>query len=363
MCIAPITLPEGVVAACHECWQCKERAINDWVGRNIAESKSSTACHAVTLTYGRNRANDVDHERATVLTYSDVQKYLKLLRRHGFPVRYFVTGEFGSRKGRAHWHIMLYWQKDVPEHVLDQRFDEQHWPHGWSFWTKPTAYAVRYNCKYIQKDMGDEARQGHLAMSKKPPLGTAYFQVMAEQYVRQGLAPQTLEYTFPDVRRRKKDGSEEVVPFMLKDRPAELFLEHYVAKWREAYPDRGYPRSPLLDEFFDPLLKQRRLIERWFADLPPAGNLSAAQRLQVDAFRVQLARLVEGKAARELRIPNMQSSGGWSAADWKHVDAVLAAARDGTERGGRRSLVRYRLGKRRDADGLEIEEVVYNGAA
>jgi hypothetical protein len=252
MCIAPVNLPDGKQVACHKCWQCREQAVNDWVGRNIAESKTAKACHAVTLTYGRGRAGDADHERASVLTYSDVQKYLKLLRRHGFPVRYFVTGEFGSTKGRAHWHIMLYWQDQAPPHVLDERFMEEHWPHGWSFWTRPTAHAVRYNCKYIQKDMGDAERQGHLAMSKKPPLGTAYFQQLAEQYVRQGLAPQTLEYSFPEVRRRTKSGREEVVRFMLKDRPAELFLGHYVQTWRRTYPGRHLPNSELVEEFLDP---------------------------------------------------------------------------------------------------------------
>jgi len=251
MCIAPNTLSDGTQVACHECWQCREQAINDWVGRNIAESKTSKACHAVTLTYGRNSANDADHERAVILTYSDVQKYLKRLRRGGYPVRYFVTGEFGSKKGRAHWHIMLYWQDKVPPHELDCNFMEAHWPHGWSFWTKPTAHAVRYNCKYIQKDMGEAERQGHLAMSKKPPLGTAYFRRVAEQYVEQGLAPQTLEYRFPEVRRRRKDGTQEVVPFMLKDRPAELYLEHFVRKWREAYPRQHLPNSELVEEFVD----------------------------------------------------------------------------------------------------------------
>lgn len=252
MCIAPIQLPNGVEAACHECWQCRERAIDDWVGRNIAESRTAVGCHAVTLTYGRSRAGDVDHERAVILTYSDVQKYLKLLRRHGFPVRYFVTGEFGSKKGRAHWHIMLYWQDKVPEHVLDKNFMEAHWPHGWSFWTEPSPHAVRYNCKYVQKDIGEAERQGHLAMSKKPPLGADYFQRVAEQYVRQGLAPQDLFYSFPDVRRRKPDGSEEIVRFVLRDRSAELFLEHYVNTWRRVYPGRHIPPSELVEEFLDP---------------------------------------------------------------------------------------------------------------
>lgn len=316
MCNSPNTLADGTRTECHKCWQCYERSINDWVGRNIAESKTSTACHAVTLTYGRNSANDVDHERAAILTYSDVQKYLKLLRRHGYPVRYFVTGEFGSKKGRAHWHIMLYWQEGVPPHVLDRNFMEEHWPHGWSFWTEPTPHAVRYNCKYIQKDMGDDARQGHLAMSKKPPLGTAYFRQIAERHVQQGLAPQTLGYTFPDVRRRKQNGATEIVPFVLKDRPAEMYLQHWVETWNRERFTQDYPKSPLLDEFFDETQRERRKILEWFQELPP--NLTGAHRLQIDKYRERL---------KQLDLPD---TGNLPSVDWsffqaeKRIEGALA---------------------------------------
>src|SRR5690606_17661686 len=114
----------------------------------------------------------------------------------------------GSQKGRAHWHIMLYWQDKVPNHVLDRNFMEDHWPHGWSFWTEPTFQAVRYNCKYILKDNQD-GRQGHMAMSKKPPLGTQYFRELAEEHVRLEVAPQTPEYRFAGVTRLKRDGTRE----------------------------------------------------------------------------------------------------------------------------------------------------------
>ena len=82
MCKAPLVLDDGTEVACRYCSQCVDRKITDWVGRNIAESKSAVKTFAVTLTYGRDRRGDVDHVRAFLLTYSDVQKYLKLLRRH-----------------------------------------------------------------------------------------------------------------------------------------------------------------------------------------------------------------------------------------------------------------------------------------
>lgn len=287
MCTAPNTLANGQATACHKCWQCREQTINDWVGRNIAETKTAVAANVITLTYGRGRAGDVDHERAFVLTYSDIQKYLKLLRRHGFPVRYFAVGEYGSLKGRAHWHIIVYWQGDVPPHKLNQNFLEEHWPHGWSYWSGSDTAAVRYTCKYLYKDVNaDGHRQGHLAMSKKPPLGAKYFKQLAERYVEQGLAPQSLEYSFPEAVRRQ---TGEVIQFVLKDRPAEMFLEHYLARWTEVHPGRGVPKSQLIEEFLDPDAKKRRVIMERFAELPP--DLNAHQRLQVDRDRAALEEL------------------------------------------------------------------------
>lgn len=292
MCIAPITVYLGTkgalraqLVACHECWQCREQAVSDWQGRNIAETITAKKCHAVTLTYGRDEANNVDHVRAALLTYSDVQKFLKLLRRHGFPVRYFVTGEYGGKKGRAHWHIMLYWLKDVPPGiVLDDdyfdfaRYDREtgerarnhkgepasFWEHGYAHFTEPTPHAVRYNCKYIQKDMGDALQQRQPGMSKQPPLGAAYFDVLAGRYASQFMAPQGAgpheewengglriggyEYTFSDVLLP----NGERVKFRLRDTSLELFLAAYVRHWRHLHGDKPMPPSRLVEEFIDP---------------------------------------------------------------------------------------------------------------
>ncbi len=254
MCLNPLKIADVGFVACRECWQCRETRVDDWVGRNIAESRTATASHVVTLTYGRDRTTGgTDHIRAAVLTYSDVQKYLKLLRFNGFPVRYFVVGEYGSMKSRAHWHIILYWQGPVPDHVLRENFMERHWPHGWSYWDKSSPEAVRYACKYLLKDVADEEQQGWGPMvSKKPPLGHEYFRRLADQYVEQGLSPQHLFYSFPDVRRvphgtrakTSRSFKEAAVPvrFRMSDRTAENFLAYFLERWREVYQDEP-PRS------------------------------------------------------------------------------------------------------------------------
>lgn len=265
MCIAPITVyvgkrgeTEAQETACRECWQCRRQAVNDWVGRNIAEQKTAVATHSVTLTYGRDDGNNVDHLRAALLTYSDVQGYLKRLRANGYPAGYFVTGENGSKKGRAHWHIILHWRKAVPKHVIHENFMEAHWPHGWSFWKEAHKNAVFYNCKYLQKDLADPAAQSHLQMSKKPPLGAAYFRQLAERYVEQGLAPQTLEYGFSDVKMRTPTGGHEQVRFMLRGRSAELYLDHFVTEWERRHPGRAIPPSELVSDYLDGVAREER---------------------------------------------------------------------------------------------------------
>lgn len=263
MCTAPHLLPNGFLTGCRECWQCHERKILDWSGRCIAESKTATACHSITLTYGRGQSGKnegkVSHERAHVLTYSDVQNFFKRLRKAGFPCSYFVVGEYGGTKGRSHWHALIFWHGAVPPHKLrTAKYMQAQWRHGFSFWDEVGPGSVRYVCKYVQKDLNDAEAQGHLSMSKKPPIGSRYFAQRAQLYVDQGLAPQDLFYTFPEAR--DKEGKK--LKFMLGGRSAELFLEEYIMRWR-GYPPRGfagppscprgwhYPESELVTEFED----------------------------------------------------------------------------------------------------------------
>lgn len=272
MCTAPNKLNDGTLIGCRECWQCKERKVLDWMGRCIAESKTSTACHSITLTYGRGRSGKnlgkVSHERAHVLTYSDVQNYFKRLRKNGYPCRYFVAGEYGSERGRAHWHVLIFWLGEVPPHKLRENFMHDEWHHGHTFWDAVHAESVRYVCKYIQKDLADLEKQGHLAMSKKPPLGSAYFADRAQRLVDAVLSPQDLFYGFAEAR--DKEGKK--LKFMLGGRSAELFLSEYLNRWR-GYPPAGYhgppcpvrgwhyPPSDLVEAYEDKSLKDRLLTD------------------------------------------------------------------------------------------------------
>lgn len=251
MCITPLKLSDGTLIACRKCWQCRENRVNDWVGRCIAESETAVASNSITLTYGRDEDGNDDHLRAAVLTYSDVQKYFKLLRRHGYPCRYFAIGEYGSVKGRSHWHVVVFWQGDVPPHDLESRFMERHWPHGWSYWEKPNPAAIRYVCKYIQKDMGKAERQGHLAMSKKPPLGHEYFQQLAGRYVDQGVAPIEPYYWFGHVL----NDEGKPVKFYMSGVTLDNFCQAFLDQWAARYGTHP-PHSQVIEDYEDRMAKR-----------------------------------------------------------------------------------------------------------
>lgn len=262
MCVKPGLLRNGQLIGCRKCWQCKERRINDWVGRNIAESKTAIACNFVTLTYGRDlRLGTVDHERAAVLTYSDVQKFFKSVRKAGYKLRYFCVGEYGTLKGRSHWHVLIYWTtKNIPKFTLDVREDSPFWKHGFVQWEKLTPQSIRYACKYIQKDIGEMERQGHLAMSKKPPLGDEYFRRRAQQYVDQYLAPQDLGYGWPEVM----DRNGKKLSFMLGGKPAENFISAYLELWRAQHGKAHSPWSQLVEDYQDKFLEdETKTIDEW----------------------------------------------------------------------------------------------------
>lgn len=254
MCVSPGTLVDGTQFACRKCWQCLERKVDDWVGRCLAESKTAVASHSITLTYGRDNEGNEDHMRSAWLTYSDVQKFFKRLRIDGYRFRYLVAGEYGSMKGRAHWHLLIFWKNQVPPHELStvaaRRFVNKYWPHGYQHWEAPSAASIRYVCKYIQKDIGKDERQGHFAMSKKPPLGDAWFRWYADEHVRNGLAPQNLEYHFPDVR----DRNGEPKRFFMSGTTARNFIENFKASWA-LHRGGHYPPSTVIEDHDDRLAR------------------------------------------------------------------------------------------------------------
>lgn len=202
--------------------------------------------------------------------------YAKAIRNAGHKARHFAVGEYGSKKGRAHWHVVHFWQSPMPHRALRQNIEDEFWPHGHCRWDDADTASIRYVMKYISKDMVDPHADKAMSMSKKPMLGTQYFYELAGRYVAQGISPQRPFYKFREVLDLSGRPQEYYMPPLV----AERFIGMFIQRWRETWPGRHWPTSELVDKYHDkmvgyvpPLLVERQRNYRegpWM--LPPDGS-------------------------------------------------------------------------------------------
>lgn len=296
----------GNIVPCHVCWQCKRDRVNDWVGRCIAESATSTETLRLTLTYGKDDRYDVDHPHARQLHYADVQKYLKRLRKNtDGRIRFFATGEYGSAKGRAHWHLVLFCQGARPPGV---RFDERYvhqaapgvklWPHGWSFWEEANPERIRYAVKYILKDVA-EGFDRVQRLSTQPELGRVYFRNEAHRYALAGLPPRHT-YRFPGDRLR--DGSMR--EYRLSRAALYKFLGDYALAWRELYGGEDWPQSDLMDAFCDERERRRKFTAGGVDDADFMRRFELERQEKNGLWVTRLGGADSGAIARRARPPS-----------------------------------------------------------
>ena len=100
--------------ACNRCRDCRNYKHERIVGQAIAQTTVSSVVMSMTLTYA-----DVDGKTpdgALRLDYSDIEKFLKRLRKAGYRFSKIACGEYGA-KARAHWHLVLLFEWDTETHA------------------------------------------------------------------------------------------------------------------------------------------------------------------------------------------------------------------------------------------------------
>lgn len=102
------------------------------------------------------------------------QKYLKRLRKNtGLKIKYVCTEEFGTRRGRIHYHLLVFGPFELKKRML-----KDDWKLGFSdakllycSVNKPdnrsAINGIRYVTKYLLKQTGRVRSSGKLGVSKK----------------------------------------------------------------------------------------------------------------------------------------------------------------------------------------------------
>lgn len=200
---------------CGKCLGCMDDRRKRWINRLLLEFDSCQKGSFITLTYAYAPDRPLK---------SDVQKFLKRFRNiprdfglSPFPVdfKYFFCGECGGKRGRPHYHALLFgldllseeWQpyiatyNDRGEPVLSSKILEKKWNKGFCTVDSITPRRCRYIAKYTMKQIGQE----HSFTLKSPRLGVSSF----FHWIRFG---RRVDYAFryPDCADRLLDGNIHV---------------------------------------------------------------------------------------------------------------------------------------------------------
>lgn len=181
---------EQIPKGCGDCWRCKANRVNDFVGRGLCEAQTADWTLFLTLTY-----RDRDDLAEKIVHPPHFQNFIRSLRDRHHKIRYLASGEYGELKGRAHFHCVLFGTGPRLDWPHEERFWHDAWPHGhmWPEWTRDER-AMRYVAKYLLKD---SAEQTWFQPSKRPPLGSSWFQAKALDHVACGVMPRAFEYMPP----------------------------------------------------------------------------------------------------------------------------------------------------------------------
>lgn len=177
-------LGRAVKVSCGKCIECESMRANEWSVRLMLEAREHTSLCYVTLTY-----NEEHLPADKSVSVREMQLFIKRLRKHISPIkiRYFYCGEYGSERGRPHYHIIIFgWSPS------DLRFFkmidgikyytsielEKIWQNGFCLTSSElTLQNTRYCAKYLQKlkPIKDGRQQPFIKMSNRPGIGSAAF--------------------------------------------------------------------------------------------------------------------------------------------------------------------------------------------
>lgn len=162
----PVELKRKVTVACGHCLECLKDKSVEWAFRIVHEASFYSANCFITLTYDDKHMNYNEFGEPSV-DRREVQLFMKRLRKLLSPqrVRFFACGEYGSKYGRPHYHLIIFnwlpsdiefFRRDGSDDLYRSRILEQLWPKGFSSVGKLSFQSALYCAKYMNKILFDK---------------------------------------------------------------------------------------------------------------------------------------------------------------------------------------------------------------
>lgn len=162
---------ESIAVPCGKCPQCVKRRVSGWSFRLMEESRVSSSCWFITLTYATTHV-PITTNGFMALSKRDLQLFFKRLRKAnpGRGLKYYAAGEYGGKTNRPHYHIILF--NAALETI------QPAWHLGQLHYGQVSEASVGYTLKYITKPSRipmhqNDDRQPEFALMSKG-LGASY---------------------------------------------------------------------------------------------------------------------------------------------------------------------------------------------
>lgn len=144
---------------CGKCLICLSNKRREWIVRLYFEHKYSSGSHFVTLTY-HPKYLPYDGK----LSKRELQLFMKRLRKLNTKLRYYAVGEYGSKGGRPHYHLLLFGD-------LNPNTVRKAWTKGIVHIGKVSFASIAYCTKYIVQAKKDGM---FTLMSRRYAIGGKY---------------------------------------------------------------------------------------------------------------------------------------------------------------------------------------------
>lgn len=190
-----VTLKSGLVndmlIPCGKCAGCLKDYQDEWLFRLKQEQRSSDVTRFYTLTYDEAHCPYNDE-----FQLEHLQKFMKRLRKSldkkGVKVRYFIVGEYGSERGRPHYHALFFYTDDQEKvlylnDVLElDCLVRDLWFYGQIEASSADIERLVYVTKYIinrDPEKKEVYRNNHfMTCSRRPGLGSAFVEKYGKYY-------------------------------------------------------------------------------------------------------------------------------------------------------------------------------------
>lgn len=171
-CISPVYVRKVMThVPCGKCAFCIKKAIDAWCLRLSHEMEISSSAFFITLTYDNEHIPPGEE-----LCKRDLQLFIKRLRKVNSGIRYFAIGEYGTEKGRPHYHAVIF-------NLIDLSLVNSAWCdiNGNSFGhvvgDRATMGRIRYMVEYMALPTQDNGKEkAFRIMSRRPGIGFCYVQ-------------------------------------------------------------------------------------------------------------------------------------------------------------------------------------------